>query len=326
MRRRGGGTLLYAEVEDEIFCMDTVISFRIHGQNAQEALDSVKAELLYLEKKLSRFVQDSEVSRINQLAGKAYVAISSETYELLSEAKRLAEISGGLFDITVSPLVDLWDYKHSSHMPHECEIRRIRDLVNFRDLLLNPKVKTAALRKEGQSIDLGGIGKGFASDACVNILRGRGISSAFVNIGGNVSTLGCKPEGSPWSVGIRHPRHENGLLGAVRVSGRAVVTSGDYERYFIDSDGMRRHHILNSFTGYPVDSGLISVSVIYERATIGDALSTAIFAAGIEKGLKYMAHFPGAEAILVDKLQRVYITKGIRESFRAAEGVKAQIV
>lgn len=318
--------LQYADVEDNIICMNTVISFRIHGEKAEQALSRVKAELFRLEKKLSRFVQDSEVSRINQFAGKAYTTVSSETCEVLSGAIRLAEISEGLFDITVAPLVDLWDYKHSFHAPQEDEIRRTLAFVNFRDLLLNSKEKTAALRKEGQSIDLGGIGKGYASDHCIKILRDDDISSAFINIGGNVSTLGNKPEGSPWSVGIRHPRKKNGLLGAVKVTGKAVVTSGDYERYFIDLDGNRRHHILNPVTGYPADSGLISVSVIYDSAIIGDALSTAFFAGGIEKGLEYLTHFPGAEAILVDKLQQVYITKGVKENFQAAEGVEALII
>lgn len=318
--------LNYADVKDTIFCMNTLISFQIHGKKEEQVLSRVKAELFRLEKKLSRFVQDSEVSRINQFAGKDYVDLSTETYEILSIAIRLAEISQGLFDITVSPLVDLWDYKHSFHAPEEGKIRRTLDLVNYRDLLLNSKEKRAYLRKKGQSIDLGGIGKGYASDHCIKVLQENGISSAFINIGGNVSTLGNKPEGFPWSVGIRHPRQENSLIGAVKVTDKAVVTSGDYERYFIDMDGERRHHILNTVTGYPIDSGLISVSVIYESAVIGDALSTAIFAAGIEKGLEYLVHFPGAEAIMVDKFLQVYITQGIKECFQAAEGVEALII
>lgn len=318
--------LQYANVEDSIFCMNTIISFRIHGRKAEHVLERVRAELSQLEKKLSRFVQDSEVSRINRSAGKAPVAISSETCEILSNAIRVAEISGGLFDITVSPLVDLWDYKHSSRVPEESKIQSTLAFVNFRDLLLNSKEKTAGLRNEGQSIDLGGIGKGYTSDHCIKMLQDDGIYSAFINIGGNVSTLGDKPEGTPWSVGIRHPRQVNGLLGVVKVTGKAVVTSGDYERYFIDVDGKRRHHILDPITGYPADAGLISVSVIYDSATIGDALSTAIFAGGIENALEYLAHFPGAEAILVDKLQHVYITQGIKESFQAVEGVEASVI
>jgi len=291
--------------------------------NAEQAFSKAKAELFRLENMLSRFVRDSEVSRINRFAGNACTTVSSETYEVLSGAVRMSEISGGLFDITITPLLDLWDYKHSSRVPEEAEIQKALAFVNFRDLILDSKEKTAALRKKGQSIDLGGIGKGYAGDRCIQILRDNGISSAFVNIGGNVSTLGNKPDGSPWIVGIRHPRQENSLLGAVRVTGKAVVTSGDYERYFVDPDGNRRHHILNPVTGYPADSGLISVSVVCDSAVVADALSTAVFAGGIEKGPEYLAHFPGAEAILVDRLQRVYITKGISESFMAAGGINA---
>lgn len=318
--------LQYPNVEDNIFCMNTIISFRIHDRKSEQALERVKAELFRLERKLSRFVQDSEVSRINLSAGKASVDISSETCEILSSAIRVAEISDGLFDITISPLLDLWDYKHSSCVPEESKIRSTLALVNFRDLLLNSEVREAGLRNEGQSIDLGGIGKGYASDHCIKMLQDNGVNSAFINIGGNVSTLGNKPDGTPWSVGIKHPRQVNGLIGIVEVSGKAVVTSGDYERYFIDVDGKRRHHILNPVTGYPADSGLISVSVISDSAIIGDALSTAIFAGGIENGLEYLTHFPGAEAILVDKLEQVYITKGIKGCFKAIEGVEALII
>ena len=290
-------------LKNNIFCMNTIISSMIYGKKADQAIKKVKNELYSLEKKLSRFLDDSEVSRINLFAGKNSVAISSDTYEILSKAILMSEISEGQFDITVSPLVDLWDYQHSIYIPEESKIRSTLALINYRDIILEPKEKKAALRKEGQSIDLGGIGKGYVSDQCARTLQENGISSAFINIGGNVSTLGNKPDSSPWNVGIRHPRKENGLLGVVKVTNKAVVTSGDYERYFIDAEGNRRHHILNPTTGYPVDAGLISVTVIYDNAIIGDALSTAIFASGAENGMKYLAHFPGAEAILVDNLQ-----------------------
>ena len=313
-------------LRNNIFCMNTIISFLVYGKRADRAMKRMKNELYDLEKKLSRFIENSEVSRMNQSAGKAFVAISPETYEILSKAILMSEISEGRFDITVSPMIDLWDYQHFVNIPEERKIRSTLAMVDYRDIILKPKEKKAALRKEGQSIDLGGIGKGYASDQCVRTLQKNGISSAFINIGGNVSTLGNKPDSSPWNVGIRHPRKENSLLGVVKVTNKAVVTSGDYERYFIDAEGNRRHHILNPTTGYPVDAGLISVTVIYDNAIIGDALSTAIFASGAEKGMKYLAHFPGAEAILVDNLQQVYVTQGIQESFKATEGVEVSVI
>lgn len=314
------------EVKNSVLCMDTVVSFQIHGRKAKKAFEKAKAELFRLEKILSRYIEDSEVSKINQLAGKSSISISCETYEVLSSAAHMSEISEGLFDITVTPLLNLWDYKHSFKAPEDDEIKKTLALVNYRDLLLNSEEKTAALRHEGQSIDLGGIGKGYASDKCINVLQDCNISFAFINIGGNVSTLGNKPDGSPWRVGIRHPRQKDGLIGSVKVSGKSVVTSGDYERYFIDCNGNRRHHIINPVTGYPSDCDIISASVIYDSAIIADALSTAILVGGIDRGLKYLEHFPGAEVILVDKQHKIYITRGIKESFQSAQGMETIIM
>jgi len=232
----------------------------------------------------------------------------------------------GLFDITIGPLVDLWDYKHAFEAPEEARIQQVLPLVNYCDLVLDPEDRTAKLRKSGQTIDLGGIGKGFASDRFIEILKESGIASAFTNIGGNVSTLGNKPDGSPWCVGIRHPRQDGCLLGAVGVTGKAVVTSGDYERYFIDREGKRPHHILNPTTGYPTKSGLISVTIIGDSAMTADALSTIVFVAGMESGLELLAAFPGTEAVLVDHRQRVYITKGLKNCYQSIERIHTIIL
>ncbi|AEY67887.1 FAD:protein FMN transferase [Clostridium sp. BNL1100] len=318
--------LQFAVTEASSVGMNTDITYRVFGQKAELAVADAKAELSRLENKLSRFIPDSEISKINMFAGKGRVKISYETYEVLSFALLLSEISQDLFDITLGPLIDLWDYKHSFHVPEEAKIQSALFKVNFRDLLLNSQDNTASLRKAGQSIDLGGIGKGYASDRFIEILQEHGVSSAFINIGGNVSTLGKKSDGSPWSVGIRHPRRDNCLLGAVKVISKAVVTSGDYERYFIDSTGTRRHHILNPVTGYPAESGLISVTVVNDNAMIADALSTAIFVAGIDKGIEYLEHFPGAEAVLVDNRQQVFITQGLKECYQTAEGIEVNII
>ncbi len=308
------------------FGMNTEIMYKVFGENAQKALTSAKTRLTRLENKLSRFVSDSEIGRINRSAGKGAVKISTETYGVLSGAIRLSEISQGLFDILVGPLTDLWNYKRAFRAPDKARIRKVLPLVNFRDLRLDSHGETAELRKPEQSIDLGGIGKGFAGDRCMETLREYGIISAFINIGGNTSTLGNKPDGSLWRVGIRHPRRDGCLLGAVEVTGKAVVTSGDYERYFIDRRGKRRHHILNPATGYPARSGLISVTVVADTALTADALSTAIFVAGMEKGLEYLAYFPGTEAVLVDNRQRVYITQGLNECYKAAGGIPVVII
>jgi thiamine biosynthesis lipoprotein len=306
--------------------MSTEITYKAFGENAASAVAEAKAVLLRLENILSRFIPGSEVSMINQNAGKGYVNVSTETFEVLSCASRISEISRGLFDITVAPLIDLWRYKHSFQVPEDERIQRALSLVNYHDLMLNPDEKSASLRRSEQSIDLGGIGKGYISDCLVKTLQKYGVVSAFVNIGGNVSTLGNKPDGSSWSVGIRHPRHDGCLIGAVKVTGQAVVTSGDYERYFIDRTGQRRHHIINPTTGYPVESGLISVTVVADSAMIADGLSTAIFASGMDKGLGYLTQFSGVDVVLVDNRQRIFITRGLKEIYQTVEGIDVIVI
>mgnify|MGYP000848862070 CR=1 FL=1 len=303
------------------FSMNTEVTWKIYNGYTQNMEESTKAELARLENMLSRFVPDSEITQINQSAGKESVAISDETFEILSAAVRLSVLSQGAFDITIGPLIDLWDYKHATQPPEGTKIRQTLDLVNFRDLLLDEDKCTAKLRKAGQSIDLGGIGKGYASDRCLELFARGVIESAFVNIGGNVSVLGSKPDGTAWRVGIRHPRQNGNLIGAVEASGESVVTSGDYERFFIDLEGRCWHHILNPISGYPADSGLISATVIAADALMADALSTAIFIAGMERGLGLLHQFPQTEAVLIDQKQQVFITQGLKDRYQSADRI-----
>lgn len=291
--------------------MGTRMCHRIFGRKASEALLAVKAEAIRLESLLSRFLPDSCIGRLNGSAGISSERVSNEAFAVLERSKAVSEASDGAFDATIGPLVDLWDYKHSTEPPEGARIRQVLPSVDYRSLHLDESQKTASLERKGQSVDLGGIGKGFASDSFMDVLRKHGITSAYSNIGGNVSTLGLKPDGSPWSVGIRHPRRDC-LIGAVQVNGDAVVTSGDYERYFVDGSGRRRHHILDPRTGYPAESGLISVTVVGKSALTADALSTAIFVSGLEKGLEILSGFGNAQAILIDGNLKVYCTEGLR--------------
>lgn len=309
-----------AAVESVHTGMGTEMAHKAFGRHSKKALRAVEKEAQRLECLLSRFLPESDISRINRSAGVKLEKITFETYEILSCAMECSAISRGFFDITVGPLVDLWDYKHASEPPANNKIEKVLPLVNYNDLELDAFPKTAGLKNSGQSVDIGGIGKGFASDRFMEIFQEYGVTSAFSNIGGNVSTLGNKPDGLPWRVGIRHPRI-NGLLGAVAVTGKAVVTSGDYERYFLDKEGRRFHHILNPITGYPAESGLVSVTVVTESAMTADALSTAVFVAGLERGLALIKKYPRAEAVLVDAKLKVYVTQGLRQCFQASSEI-----
>lgn len=199
-------------------------------------------------------------------------------------------------------------------------------LVNFSDIVFDGDKKTVALKKAGQSIDIGGIGKGYAADKVIEIFKKHDMESAFTNFGGNVAVLGAKPDSSPWNIGIRHPRNENSIIGVVSLINKSVVTSGDYQRYFIDQKGNRYHHILNPSTGYPSESGLISVTVIADSSMAADALSTIIFISGINHVKKYLDVFPGTEVILIDKNLKIYLSSGIRNDFKPINCMKVKIL
>lgn len=307
------------------FGMGTEIAHRAYGENAKTAMLKVEKEAERLESVLSRFVKESDVDRINKNAGIKHTEICSETFDILFRALHISKISNGLFDPSLGPLIDLWNYKHSKEAPENDRIKEALSFVGYSELELDEANMTAGLRKAGRSIDLGGIAKGYASDCFMEVFKKNGVESAFSNIGGNVSTLGLKPDGSPWRVGIRHPR-QDGLIGAVETSGSSVVTSGDYERYFIDSRGRLYHHILNPKTGYPAKSGLISVTVVAESAMDADALSTAVFIAGMEKGLEIMSEYPQAGLIMIDENICVHVTENLKQSFCAFNGVKTKTI
>lgn len=304
--------------------MGTRMMHKAYGRHPFFALCAVQREVKRLERLLSRFDKRSEISVINRMAGLGPARISRETYALLSKAQEISKLSEGAFDITVGPLIKLWDYKHAACAPEDSAIQKVLSLVGFSGLELDEDSLTAKLASPGQMIDLGGVGKGYASDRAMDIFRSRGITSAFTNIGGNVSTLGKKPDGSLWQVGIRHPRQDQ-LIGAVSVSGQSVVTSGDYERYFTDEHGIRRHHLLDPLTGYPAESGLVCVTVVHESAMMADALSTAIFVSGMEKGLILLLKVPSAQAVLVDQDLHVHVTSGLKDCFEPARGIRADI-
>ncbi len=307
--------------------MGTVMTHRVFGEQAEECLTAVWQEVERIEAILSCFLPGSEISWINRSAGFRCETVSPETYEVLSQAVEFSRHCQGCFDITMGPLVSLWSADPDAGRPPDIsQIRQTLHLVNYSDLILDPYQRTAGLRKAGQSIDLGGIGKGFTGDKILDIYREFGISSAYSNLGGNVVTLGAKPDGSPWQIGIQHPRQENRIIGTVSVVNQSVVTSGDYQRYITDNDGNRYHHILDPLTGYPSESGLISVTVVADYSMTADALSTILFIAGMKKGLEILRDYPQTEVILVDTNMQIFVTKGLKDHFQADDNIQVNIL
>lgn len=307
--------------------MGTVMSHCLYGLRAQEALDAAIREVERLEGLLSRFIPDSDTCRINRSAGKQPEKVSRETLDVLSGAQAFASAFPGYLDVTIAPLVSLWKNSQDlTNPPRDSEIRNVLPLVDINSLDLDLQRQTAFLKRPGQAIDPGGIGKGYAADRLLEVFHEYGITSAFSNLGGNVVTLGTKPDGQPWQIGIQHPRQQNSLIGAVRAAEQSVVTSGDYQRFFMDSGGKRYHHILDPQTGYPAESGLSSVTILSANSMEADALSTMVFVAGLDKGMEVLRRYPHTEAVLVDTEMHVYITRGLAFQFRPEVNIRMDIL
>ncbi len=303
-------------------CMGTVITHRVCGDHSEKVLEEAEQEVNRLNRLLSRFVAESEISQISDAAGRKPIPVSKSTYELFQVALEYSEISHGLFDVTIGPLVELWDQeKRELSVPAREEIETCLALVDYHCVICDDCSQSVGLERERQSVDFGGIGKGFAADQVLDRFRNQGVESGFTNFGGNVALLGSKLDGSCWRVGVQHPRENGQLIGFLDLIDRSVATSGDYQRYYQAKNGRFYHHIINPTTGYPSDSGLISATIITKSATKADALSTIFFSSGMA-GCRYLLRLlPEVETVLIDKDLNVYISTGLEGNFRAIEGI-----
>jgi thiamine biosynthesis lipoprotein len=309
-----------APYEEVGFAMGTVVNQTIYmrGENLSPA--AITAEIIGIlenveSKWLSWRVEDSDIAAINESAGTGVPArVADETAAYIEDALRIAEDSGGAFDPTIGKLSRLWDFDGGKNkIPDSAEIKRLAKDVGYAGIRLDGR---SVLLEKASGIDLGAAGKGIGCDEIEAYLNeADGVKGALVNVGGSsILTYGEKGTGEPWKVAVLDPRDPSGFLGAISLDGtHHVSTSGDYERYF-EIDGKRYHHILDPKTGYPADSGLMSVTVVAKDGADCDALSTACFVLGYEKALPLLAKY-GAEGIFVDTDRRVFLTEGIRDRF-----------
>jgi len=279
----------------------------------------------------------SQVVEIGRQAGIAPVRVGADLIYVLERALHFAEISDGAFDPTIGPLTALWGIgTERQRVPSDDEIADALALVNWRDLVIDRAAGTAFLRRRGMSLDLGSIAKGFAGDESAWIAREAGVRRAMIDLGGNIVAVGMRQRRGnalerffsrrvhadlPWRIGIQNPIRGRGAhMGIVEVSDTSVVTSGVYERFFHapGPDGVTRrfHHLLCTRTGFPVENGLLSVTIVTRSSTDADALSTAAFALGYPRGRAIVEATPGAEAIFVFEDRRVRITGGLADVFR----------
>lgn len=297
--------------EKQLFAMDTYMTFKAYGERAQEAVDAAIEEVKRLDALLSASGASGEISALNS-AGEGMV--SEDTAALFLRAMEIYESTDGLFDITVYPLMELWGFTTKEyHVPTETELQAVLAYVDASKLKFDGEKITLA---KGQKIDFGGIAKGYASSKVMEIFKDYGVEDGMVSLGGNIQTIGVNEEGNPWNIGIRDPEGgQKDVLGSIRVSEKAVVTSGGYERYFEES-GNTYIHILNPKTGYPADAGLISVTILSEDGTLADAMSTSIYLMGLDTAGDYWRkHREEFEMILVTEAGEIYVTPGIEDDF-----------
>ena len=292
--------------------MDTMMELTAYGSHRAEALQAAQAEIERLNALFSIGLEDSDISRVNR-AGHGLV--SEDTAALIRAALALSEETGGAFDLTIYPLMELWGFVSKDyHVPTEEELASALACVGSERVSVDKE--GIVILGEGQAIDLGGIAKGYASQRLMEIFREYGVQSALVSLGGNIQCLGAKPNGKNWRIGVKDPFNpDTGLAAVVEVADEAVITSGGYERYFVDPEtGTTYRHIVDPETGFPAESGLSSVSVVTKDGTLGDGLSTALYIMGLEKASEFWrAHSGEFEAILIDNSGVVYVTAGLAD-------------
>ena len=297
------------EYSRQFFAMDTVMSFIAYGERGEEAVEAAVQEVERLDALLSTGIAESEVSRINA-SGEGDLS-----EKILSEGLAIWKQTGGLFDVTIYPLMQLWGFPTGNyHVPTEEELKQTMSLVDSSKVILDGNHVTLG---EKQKMDLGGIAKGYTSNRIMEIFQEYGVTSAMVSLGGNVQTLGKKPDGTDWQVGIQNPDNVQGdLLGAVAVQDQAVITSGGYERYF-EENGQTYIHILDPRTGCPAESGLASVTIVSSNGMLADALSTSLYIMGLDEAEAYWRIYADEfDMILMTDDGTVYVTEGIRDRFR----------
>lgn len=299
------------------FILGTVCDITLYDKQDEAIIDKAFDRIREIENKMTiNNAETSEIIALNEAAGKSEVKVSKDTFDVLERGLYYSELANGRFDITVGPIVKLWNIgTEYAAVPDPKVLKEKIQLIDHNKLHLNRDALTAKLDVPGMQVDLGAIAKGYAADEVAKVLKENGVQHAIINLGGNVLTVGGKIGGDPWKIGIQDPFNPRGeFLGIIPIKDKTVVTSGTYERYF-EQDGKRYHHILDPRTGYPADNEVASVSIITDKSMDGDGNSTSVLLLGLEEGMKFVESQKNIEAIFITYDKKVYITSGLKDIF-----------
>ena len=307
--------------QKQIFAMDTIMTLTAYGKNAQDGLNAASSVINSMEALLDPELPTSTTYAINHAEGKN-VVVNAQIAKMLSTAKTVYEQSDGALDLSLYPVIKLWGFVDGRYyVPLYEEIQAQLRRKAFDQMVLTSYPATGSYSVSfpaGTEISFGSIGKGCAAENAVSAMRQAGVKSGIISLGGNVQTLGLKPDDSKWTVAIQDPNNTAGWVGTVQVGETAVVTSGSYQRFF-EFDGTTYHHIINPLSGYPVTNNLLSATIICEDGTMADALSTAMFVLGETRALNYWRQHGGFEMILITKSNQIICTKGLIDVYTAAD-------
>jgi thiamine biosynthesis lipoprotein len=275
------------------------------------AFDAAIAEMARIEDEMSEWREETPISHVNRKAGQEAVAVPEELFRVISAALQVSELSDGAFDISWAAMRGLWKFNPGEErVPSPEEIARRLPLVNYKKIRLDSSKKSVFLEQSGMAIGLGAIAKGYAVDKAMAAMVRLGVTNGIIKAGGDMRIQGNE-EGKPWQIGIQHPRDREKLLGLLPLSNISISTSGDYERFFV-KDGVLYHHIIDPKTGYPARR-CRSVTILAPDTMTSDALSTAVFVLGPEKGMALIRRLPGVEGIIVDDQGGFHSSPGIEK-------------
>ncbi len=275
---------------------------------ARKAINAAFSAMEKIDRLMSNFKEDSDISRINKNAVNEDVTVDSDVIEVLKKSIYYSEISDGAFDMTVGGAEELYDFEKGGSIPEEHKFKDAVRTIGYKNIKINGN--TVRLLKKGVKLDLGGIAAGYAVDKGIEAIKMCGINDALINISGDIKAIG-KSENGSWKIGVLHPREEDRLMNTILLKNISVATSGDYRKFFI-SHGKRYHHILNPSTGLPVE-GIQSVTIIAPLAVDADALSTTVFVMGKEKGMILIEKLKEVDGIIVDSSGVVSYSSGMKE-------------
>ncbi len=290
--------------------MGTVVEVIIIADNESVARKSIADAFSAMERVdrlMSNFKEESDVSKINRGAGSEAVAVDSDVVEVIKKSIYYSEISDGAFDITIGGVEELYNFEDEGRIPEKGKFKNSVSLIGYKNIIINGN--TVRLTKKGIKLDLGGIAKGYAIDKGIDAIKKNGVADALINAGGDIRAIG-ESENGQWKVGVLHPRENGKLKDTLLLKDLSVATSGDYRKYFV-AGGKRYHHILNPSTGLPTE-GVQSVTIIAPLAVDSDALATAVFVLGKKKGMEMIERVKDVEGIIIDSDGLAIYSSGVK--------------